>query len=427
MAPGDLPSGVTPVSQILDFNAVSNVLKQRYEEKPVETAFVKDHPPLLDVPKDETMGGDAWNIAIKYAPTSTRATTVPLALANGSPDQYGKFNIPNLYSDYVPLQIAGTALDAAQGAGENAMVKLAMETLDGGHLAAYDSIANALFGNGGGARGQIASTSTVNTATITLADSQQALKFWAGQVLQVSADDGTGGAGVRSGTVTLAGVDPIAGTLTATGNWNSGITNVAASDYIFMNGDYNAVFTGFPGWIPPKSARPLTSTLFFGQDRTKNQVGLGGWAYDGAGAAYEDSIAQLVAMVCQYGGNPDRIYVSPLDFVQIAKQQSAKVIFDRAEVPSFTDPSIQFKGLTFVHPKGEAQIIAEPYCPSGHFFALTLSSWTLYSNGKIARPANNWIGQMWLPSYTDDVVQARIVTRAFLGCRSPGYNGHGTF
>jgi len=416
------------VSQVLDFNAASNVLKQRYEDEDVETAFVKDHPVIADCPKDETAGGAAFNIAIKYAVTSTRGVTVPIALANGTPDQYGKFNIPELYSDYVTMQVTGQAIDAAGQGGDDAMVKLADETLDGGYYSGYDSLANAMFGNGGGARGQILSTSSVNnTTTITLADAQSALKFWPGQVIQASSDDGTGGAGVRSGSVTLSGVDPVGGTLTATGNWSAGIPAIAAGDYLFAYGDYNAVFTGYAGWLPQPGYTFTPGSLFFGQDRSKNTVALGGWRYPGNGAAYEDTIAQLVAMVCQYGGNPNRIYTSPLDFVQIAKQQSSKVIFDRATVQAFANPKLQFKGLTFVHPKGEAQIVSDAYCPTGHFFVLTLSSWKLYSMGKILRPANNWIGQLWLPSYNDDIQQARIVTRAFLGCRSPGYNGHGTF
>ena len=414
------------MSQVLDFNAASNILKQRYETDEVETEFVKDHPAVADVPKEEDAGGDAFNIAIKYAVMSTRAVTVPLALANGSPDQYGKFNIPNLYNDFAVMQVGGQALDAAQRGGSDSMVKLASETLDGGYLAAYDSLANSMFGNGGGSRAQLSSTSSVSTATITLADAQSALKFWPGMVIQASSDDGTGGAGVRSGSVTIVGVDPIAGTLTASGNWNSGISAIAASDYLFMIGDYNSIFTGYAGWIP-QPGTTITSTAFFGQDRTKNTVGLAGWRYAGNGAAYEDTIAQLVAMVCQYGGKPDRCYVSPLDFVQIAKQQSAKVIFDRASAPAFSRPNLQFEALTFITPKGKMEIVSDAYCPTGHFFVLTMNSWKLYSNGKICRPVNNWIGQMWLPSYTDDVMQSRIVSRAFLGCKSPGYNGHGTF
>lgn len=413
------------MGQVLDFNASSNFLKQRYESKPVQTMFVKDHPFLANVPKDETMGGEAWNIAIKYAVMSTRATTVPTALANGAPDQYGKFNITNMYNDYAVMQLSGQAIDAAIGS-ENAMVKLLSETLDGGFLGAYDSAANSICGNGGGARGQIAATSTVNTTVITLADPSQTLKFQAGQVIQVSVDDGTGGAGVRTGQVTLSAVDQIAGTLTASGNWNSGISAIAAGDFLFMTGDYAALYVGFPGWIPAPGTS-VTSTPFFGQDRTKNRVGLAGWNFAGGGAGYEDTITQLCAMINQYGGKPDYIYVNPLDWAQMAKQQSSKVRFDRATSKGFNDPSLSWESLEFVHAKGKAAILGETYVPVGHFFVLTNSSWKLYSNGKICRPSNNWIGQMWLPSYTDDNFQSRLVTRSFLGCQSPGYNGHGTF
>lgn len=413
------------MSQILDINAASNILKQRYESDEVETEFVREHAVLADVPKDEKAGGQAFNIAVKFAPMSTRGVTVPLALGNGGPDQYAKFNIPELYSDYSVMQMSGLAADAAMG-DENAMVKLASETLDGGFLAAYDSLANAMFGNGGGARAQL-NGAAISGATVTLADAQTALRFWANQVIQFSSDDGTGGAGVRSGSLTVSGVDPIGGTVTFTTNVTAGIPSAGVSDYLFMNGDYNALFTGLAGWIPQPGYTFTAGVKFFGQDRSLNTVGLGGWRYAGNGAAYEDTLTQLAAMVTQYTGKPDRIYVSNLDFAQMAKQQSGKVFFDRASAPAFDHPEIQFEGLTFVHPKGKAMIVADAYCPTGHFYMLTMNTWKLYSMGKICRPDNNWVGQMWLPSYTDDVKQARLVTRAFLGCNNPGANGHGTF
>ena len=420
------------MGQVLDFNAASNGLKQRYESDPIITAYIKEHIALADVMKDEKAGGAAFNIAIKYAIMSTRGVTVPIALANGSPDQYGKWNIPELYSDYAVMQVSGQALDAAMG-DENAMMDLAKETLDGGYLSAYESQANAMFGNGGGSRGQLNGSTTVNTTVVTIGgttgDTSQALRFWPGQVVQASADDGTGGAGVRSGSVTLFGVDQIAGTLTATGNWNSGIAAITNADFLFAFGDYNAVFVGYAGWLPAPSVSTGASlyTSFFGQNRTAQRAALAGWNYAGGGASYEDTIAQLTAYVTQFGGNPTRCYVNPLDFIQIAKQQSSKVIYDRATVQAFANPKLQFKGLSFMHSKGEMQIVADAYCPIGHFYVIQPDTWKLYSMGKICRPANNWIGQMWLPSQTDDVVQARIVTRSFLGSRSPGYNGHGTF
>jgi hypothetical protein len=426
------------VGQILDFNGIANALKQRYESKPVESLILKEHPSVADMPKDESKGGAAWNIAIKYAVMSTRATTVPTALANGSPDQYGKFTITNgLYNDYAVMQLSGVARDEARMGGPDSMVKLVDETLMGGYQAAYDSVANDIFGDGGGSRGQLSPSSTVNTATITLADPTQCLKFRVGMLVQSASDSGSyllaSPAGVRVGSVQLTGVDPVGGTLTASQTWNvaipaiqaSGTTTANTSDYLFAYGDYAARFPGLGSWIVPPGTT-ITSTPFFNQNRLVNTL-LAGWNYAGGGANYEDTIAQLCAMVCQADGNPNRIYVNPMDFVQLGKQQSAKVRFERASVPSFTDPTLQFDGFSFVHPKGKADIVSDTFCPIGHFYALTMSSWTLYSNGKICRPDNDWAGDFWLKSYTDDVQQSRIITRAFIGSTAPWKNGHGTF
>lgn len=409
------------MSQIFDLTAAGPILKNRYESKPVQTGFFQQRAFLSDVPKDETIGGGPFQIDIKYAAMSTRAATVPTALANGSPDQYKAFSVPNgLYNDYAVVQLSLAAVDQAQG-DENAMVKLLTEAFDGAYDTAYESMSLQLFGNGGGARGQL-SNAAFATAVATLVNAADAVKFWPGQVLQASPDDGTGGGGVRAGSLTVAGVDYQGGTVTMTGNLSAGIAAIAQNDYFFMTGDYNTGFVGMAGWNPYVAP---TATLFFGVNRTANIVGLSGWRVTGNGAAYEDTLTDLAARVCSISvGKPNfKVYVNPIDWAQIAKTQNSKVIYDRASVKGFSMPELSFEALKFMTPAGPADIIADVGQPIGFGQLVDLNFLSLKSNGKICRPSSNWANLQWLPSYTDDLIQTRLVSRAFLACRRPASMG----
>ena len=412
------------MSQVFDYQAAGPILKQRYEDSGVLNGFFEDYPFLADVPKDESSDGSAFQVTVKSAYMSTRNRTVPGALANGSPDIYQPFNIQTLYNDYAVAQLSMTAVDNARS-DEGAMIKVLTEAMDGAYISAYESQANQLMSNGGGMRGQVANT-TYTGNVITLTNPGDAVKFWQGQVLQVSVanDDGAGGLGVAAtsplaGTLTVYGVDYGAGTVTTTANLNS-IVGLVTNSGLFMIGDYGTGFPGIGAWNPITAP---TSTLFYGVDRTRNIVGLSGWRYNGQGRAYENSLTYLLARMCSAGAKPDRAYMNPIDWAQFANTQTNKVIIDKAKTPAMGTPELSFESLTIMSPKGPVKIMADITVPQGYCRIVELKHLTLRSNGKLCRPANNWIGSMWLPSYTDDIVQARLVTRSFLVSREPKSTG----
>src|SRR5581483_9521973 len=97
-----------------------------------------------------------------------------------------------------------------------------------------------------------------------------------------SADDGTGGGGLRSAgaTVTITGLNRSTGTLTASGNWTAGIAAVAAGDYLFPQGDYNNVMPGaLGGWL----TTPGGGDSFYGVNRNADVTRLAGLIQTGAG------------------------------------------------------------------------------------------------------------------------------------------------
>lgn len=420
--------------QIFDFQAATPILKIRYETKEVENGFFEDFPFCADVPKDEGSDGAAFYIAVKSATMSTRNRTVPGALANGSPDQYVQFQIPNLYNDYAVAQLSGPAIDNAKS-DEGAMVKLLTEALDGAYTSAYESQAEQLMSNGGGMRGQV-KNSSFSTSVLTLTNQGDAVKFWQGQVLQASVanDDGAGGLGVAAtvplpGTLQVYGVDYQAGTVTMTSNLSTGIPAIATNSGLFAIGDYGTGFPGLAAWNPVTAPATVANggTLYYNVDRGRNVIGLSGWRFTGNGAAYENTITTALARMTSIGARPDRGYMNPIDWANFANTQTNKVIIDKGKEPSPTTPELSFETLTVMGPKGPLKIVADITVPQGTMRIAELKHLTLRSNGKLCRPANNWIGNMWLPSFTDDIYQARLVTRSFLVVREPKSLGVITF
>jgi hypothetical protein len=408
------------MSQVFDFQAATPILKQRYETAEVCNGFADDYPFLADIEKDEGSDGLAFAIAVKLSYMSTRNRTVPGALANGGPDQYAQFNVQNLYSDYAVAQLSGPAIDAASS-NEGAMVKVLTEAMDGAWDSGYESQARQLQSNGGGMRGQVNNT-TYTGNVINLTNVGDALGFWPTQVLQVSVanDDGAGGLGVAAttplpGTLTVTGVDYQAGTVTTAQNLNS-IVGLVQYSGLFPIGDYGTGFPGLGAWNPITAP---TSTKFLGVDRTQNIVGLSGWRFQGGGAAYENTLTNAFARMCSIGVKMDRCYLNPIDWAQFANTQTNKVIIDKAKTPAMNTPELSFESLTMMSPKGPVKIMADITIPQGYARICELKHLTLRSNGKLVRPANNWIGNLWLPSFTDDIYQARLVTRSFLVCREP--------
>jgi hypothetical protein len=416
---------------VYDYQAAAPILKQRYETQEVLNGFFEDFPLLADLEKDEGSGGGFFQINVKLARMSTRNATVPGALGNGSPDQYFKFNIPTLYNDYAVAQLAGPAVDNAS-VSEDATITLLTEAMDGAYGTAYESQAIQVMNGGGGMRGQVNNTTFTGTV-INLVNVGDAVKFWDGQVLQVSKanDDGAGGLGITPttplvGSLTVAGVDYQVGTVTVTTALSTGVPSIAQFSGLFMTNDYGTGFPGLGAWNPYTAP---TSTIdpmlnYIGGNagslgRTANTVGLSGWRFTGGGASYVTTMTNACARMNSIGAKMDRCYLNPIDWGQFANTQNNLVFIDKAKTPSQNTPTLSFETLTFMTSKGALKIMGDITLPQGYARLLELKHLTLRSNGKICRPANNWIGKVWMPSFTDDIVQARLVTRSFLVAREP--------
>lgn len=413
----------------LDVNAITTILKQRYTKKKLNTISFVDRPFFAMVPKDENQGGKNLVVGIRNSLPQTRSANFTnaqaLATYASGPSTYNSWTIP-WFSDYATANITGSAIDQAAG-DENALIDIVTAETDGALQSLSNSCAVSLYHNGGGSRGKIASGQ--GGSVVTLSNPDDITNFALNMSVQVSSDDGTGGAGVTTGgggnnVGFVIGIDYDAGTLTVSStlgggatNWTSIFNGVSAGYYIFAQGDYNSMFPGLAGWLP-STAPTLSSPTFLGMARGSDPTKLAGVRVTGQGS-YEETLIQAMTRVSRMGGKPNYVFVNPTDFAGIEKAMQGRVVYNR--VTSFDDPEIGFKSITVTGPKGSVEVISDVYNPAGGAFMVQMDTWVFYSMGGVPRTIDE-DGTKMLRVYNADAYEVRFVYRGALACTAPGWN-----
>lgn len=404
---------------ILDTTALNAVLKTQYTQKKVNLLTYKNNPFYAMCPKRTDFVGANKVVAIRNGAPQGRglgSAGFTAGLANMSASVYNKFTVTRI-SDYAFGQVTTEAIRASKSDAGSLVEGLKTE-VDGAIYTCMRSLAIGMFGNSGAARGRIASGQA--TPTITLTNITDVTNFEVGMILNTSVADGTSGA-KKAGTVTLTGVDRVLGTLTASGNWSAGIGTVAANDYIFQNGDFEATKTGLSGlgaWIP--LVAPVGGDNFFGLDRSSDVTRLSGIRDTShAGGPIEETIIDVAALVVREGGMPNKVIMNPLDVAKLVKALSTKVIYDRSK--SFDEPDIDFKSVAVQGPAGQLDVVGDINCPQGTGYMLQLDTWCLESLGAAPGILDD-DGNRILRSATGDSYIVRVGYYANMTCVAPGWN-----
>lgn len=404
-----------------DISAATPILKQYYSAKKVETLVFKS-PLQAIIPKDTGGSGVAYVGAIRSALTSAVSFTDTVAFTNGSSSVYKQWVCP-WRSGYGRALVSGEALDKC-GNDRGAFVKAIVSETEGAYAAIGQQIGAGLWHNGGGAIGQLDGVSNVATATVTLLNPSDAINFRPGQTIRSSATDGTSGS-VRVGSVTLTAVDIFAGTLTASGNWNAGITSPVNTDYLFMDGDFGLAFQGIPAWIVPNALRAATlGTAFNGVTRSVDPVRLAGVPYVGNGAPKKESMIQIGMMLNRLGAKPSHLFLNDLDFADISKDLTTgtRITTETA----FKNPQIGFSAIEYMAPFGSIKLMTDPFLSQGTAYMLDMSTWLMPSMGQI--PKVDFVDKLnWLRQAGSDSYEFRTLYRCATYCSNPSKNGVITF
>lgn len=398
---------------------IQHNLKTRYPQSKIDTMSYEDSAGLGTIKKNKKFGGNNTRITVNYGRSQGSADFTE-ALANVTADDDIAFTVTRV-KDYQICQMSSEAIEASKG-DENALMEAFDRAYKNSQLSMKRQISFQLYRNGGGARGQVSSGSTVASQTITLSEASDVVHFEQNMFVRAATTDGTSGA-QRTGKERITGCNRMTGALTcASATWDTVITAIATGDYLFRSGDFGATLKGYLAWLP--TTAPSSGDSFFGVDRSVDAVRLAGCRYTAsAGQPKEDTVQQLLMLMGVEGGKPKKILMNNRDRKDIADNLGARATYEMAKS---VDGHIGYKGLVFESDKGSVLALADPNCPKGKFFALQDDSWELGSLGDMPHVVED-DGKMLERQSSTDGIQWRLRWYGQQYCFTPGYNGVGVF
>jgi hypothetical protein len=398
----------------LDLTSFQAALKTLYSEKKIENLVYKDNALLAMMPKMERFFGENLKQPLIYGNPQSRSATFSNALAQqaGSSAQLKAFLLTRV-RDYALAQIDNETLKASES-DMGAFLRAAQVQIDGAMQSISRSLAVSQYRNGSGSIGNIGS-SALGGSVITLSNPDDVTNFEVGMVLQVSGTDG--GTSVRVGTVQVSAVDRNVGTVTVSTVLNVSIPTIAASDFLFQQGDYDLKLKGLSAWLPYGGP---SATPFFGVDRTADASRLAGIWQDGSSKPIEEALIDIAVRIAREGGRPDHCFMSYTDYANLEKALGSKVQYVNVNAPSM--PEVGFRGMLIQGPKGPIKVIPDQNNSSSNAFMLQLDTWQLASLGK-APQLFNTDGLDMLRNSSSDSLDIRIYYYAQQSCNAPGFNG----
>lgn len=366
-------------------------------------------------PKEESFGG--WKFWLPFKLNGARVSTVfGTALSKKNVSKFVRMELTRSQGHGV-ISIDNEAANAAKNDAD-AFVDLLEDAVDSTVEGMTLSIEALLTGNGGGSIGQVAS---ISTNTITLTDKSRIVLFQYDQNVQLSADDGvSAAAGVRaqSQDLTITGINISGGILTFNVNVTTAIAGAVANDYIYNEGDYDGqaqrVLQGMFAWI--KDPTLVTSTAFFGLDRTIHKSALAGTYVNGGGANPFDVLKEACAINRRNRGKADTLLVNPMKMAELDQYMSAKQVFMQEN-----EPGVGFKGAKARTPNGVIEILEFPAIPEGKAMLTRRDSWLLKSIDGFPHPVLDG-GPQWHLEEGADAVQSRQRYYAQLGNKKPKHS-----
>lgn len=392
----------------LNVTSAETVLKELYSNQRVEMLTYKDMPLYAMLKKVKNFEGKVYPLPMRVANPAGRSATFANAQAQKLPSLYDTFYLTRA-SDYALASITTEAI-LASSSDAGAFLRLASAEIDGALENLKRSIGWALYGDGSGALASVASVSSTNPETITLANVSDIVRFENGQTIQARLGVTTRlfATGVSQAVVT--GVDRDAGIITLGAVDNSGNTDtIVAGDTLNVVGDFNAKLSGLAAWVP---AVAPTSTPFFGVDRTSDVTRLAGVRISGDGMAIDEALISLARKIENNGGNPDVIMMNYDKYADLEKTLGSKIRYGEMTVGKIT-----FKAIELPGPKGTIKIFADRDCPSNRIYMLQTENWAFYS---LKEPVMliDLDGNKMLRESSADAFEVRCATFSQLGCNS---------
>jgi hypothetical protein len=393
----------------LDMTSFAAGLKAYYTRDKVENMVYSKNPLLAIMPKMEKFYGKNLPIPVLFGNPQGRSATFATAQANKTASKIKDFTLTRV-KDYALASIDNETLEASQN-DAGAFMEAATVEIDGAIQSATRSLATALYRDGSGVIGII--NATVTGTTLTLATSSDIVNFEVGMQIQFS-ELGTSATLRDSGDVIeVTAINRSAGSMTLAENLNT-ISGLTAGDSINVQGDIEGKVKGLEAWLP----QSVTSTAFFGLDRTTDSVRLAGVKYDGSAQPIEEALVDGLSLLEREGGAPGHCFTNFANLSNLKKAMGSKVQYVDVKGPA----NLSFKGIQIDGNKEPVTVIGDQNCPAARAYFLDMSVWKFYSLGMAPKILSS-DGLKMLREGSADSLEIRVGYYGQLGCRAPGWNG----
>lgn len=372
-----------------------NILKRLYPDGVEQSLFKRCKLAML-CKKDTKFGGEGKYVIVQYNGTTGGSSDYATAVANQDTSRTARFFVTRR-KEYQMFSIDGELLEAAKEKGESAVLEIVKKETDSALYMWGRELGRKHWGNGGGARGQLASGTTLSGTTFSFRNVHDHRFVEVGMKLQWALTDGSAATADPSDVLdsgealTVTAVNRSTGVVTVSAALNT-IASITDAAYAFRQGDYAKAMTGLPGWNP--LAAPSASESFFGVDRSAGDTQrLAGLIAQVSGeTSYEDVIIEAVAQGSMLGIEIDTWFTDPISFGRMAKEfGTAKEV--RAEN---TEYKIGFKTLEIMGPDGMIKVVADADCQVDSFWATKTDQLCLRSAGPFPKQLTDPGSKSWL-------------------------------
>lgn len=355
----------------------SAIYKTIWPQEVVEERILKDRPLLASLRKEDDWDGNFQDIVIWWSPVGGRSASFNASRANKAASRKSKMHIPS-YDLFESFSVDHKALWLSRNK-RGAVVKL----LEGETKSAIDKFGRGLamiaWSNGGGSIGRLSTTTNLATNQIILANLNDARNFEVDDVLAVSSDDGTGGAGVRSGTVTVTAVETTGlneGRITVDAVLNVAIPAIVAQDFLFIDGDYAAWAPGVPAYVT-KTSTPGTIHGMARSGANTHLQRLSGSKVDCSRKRTHEALKFALAKGYRDGCDIRKIFLHSDRFFDLEMSLGSAVRYADVKMGN-----VGFTGIKVTQPKGPSvEVFQDPDCPINDFYGLNDEDFVLHSAG----------------------------------------------
>lgn len=374
--------------------SIYKLIRNIWPKEAIAEQIYKGSPLLGMIPKDTQFGEKIRYVSVGTSPPQGIGGDYGTAKANKTPSTAEEFQVQTT-PYYGAFSLLGDIYRRAKFTGNKALLVDPMGRESKNLMRQIkNDLSSFVHGNGGGALGRIASTSTLASQTITLDATADARRIVKGMTLWAATTDGTSGA-VLPGQVTVASVGGTTTARTITINeatWSGAIAGLTTTSYLFRAGAVGSgaggsgVLDGLDAWCPSHSGSPGT---FKSVNRNNAPEQLAGNCLVATTKSPRQRIMQASQIQADTGMADGRlVYVlSTRNWVNLYNELSSANALTMTKAPSAPIGSfkvgVEYDAISIVGAGGSIEVVPDPWCPDTVERLLNLDTWKLASCGDL--------------------------------------------